>query len=99
MTRKSVAAALPWVWPPGIALTLAEGEPAAPHRQKAAALRELAAQARFAARAGSEAVFPQVAEGVDGQLGIATAIFLTNLIRIPGGELSPDKQVDYAERR
>ena len=69
---------MPWVLPLGFALTLAEGEPFSPHRQKAAALRELAGQEQLVAEAGSEIVFPQVADGVDGQLGITTAIFLTN---------------------
>lgn len=78
MTRKSVTAAIPWVWALGVALTLAEGEPSAPHRQKTAALRELAGQEQFVTRAGSEVVFPQVADGVDARLGITTAIFLTN---------------------
>lgn len=78
MTRKSVAAAMPWVLSLGFALTLAEGEPFSPHRQKAAALSELAGQEQLVAEAGSEIVFPQVADGVDGQLGITTAIFLTN---------------------
>ena len=42
MTRKSVAAAMPWVWSLGVALTSAGGGPSGPHGQKAAALRELA---------------------------------------------------------
>lgn len=42
MTRKSGAAVMRWVLSLGIAPNLAEGGPSAPHRQKAAALRELA---------------------------------------------------------
>ena len=78
MTRKSAAAAMPWVLSLGVALTLAEGEPSAPHRQKIAALRELAGQEQFVTSASNEIVFPQVADGVDEGIGITTAIFLTN---------------------
>ncbi|MDE2926784.1 MAG: hypothetical protein OXT71_10345 [Acidobacteriota bacterium] len=39
MTRISAAAAMPWVWSLGVALTWAEGDPSGTHRQKAAALR------------------------------------------------------------
>lgn len=41
MTRMSAAAAMPWGWSLSVALTLAEGEPSAAQRRKAA-LRELA---------------------------------------------------------
>ncbi|MCY3777311.1 MAG: hypothetical protein OXH11_15155 [Candidatus Aminicenantes bacterium] len=41
MTRRSAAAAIPWIWSLGVALILAGGEPSAAHRQKAE-LRELA---------------------------------------------------------
>ncbi len=78
MTRNSAAAVLPWVLFLGVALTLAEGEPSAPHRQKIAALTEFAGQAQFVTSPGNELVFPQVADGVDGDIGITTAIFLTN---------------------
>ena len=78
MTRKSAAVAMPWVLSLGVALTLAEGEPSAPHRQKIAALRELAGQEQFVTSASNEIVFPQVADGVDEGVGITTAIFLTN---------------------
>ena len=78
MTRESAAAAMPWVLSLGVALTLAEGEPSAPHRQNIAALTEAAGQEQFVTNAGDELVFPQVADGVDEGIGITTAIFLTN---------------------
>lgn len=78
MTRKSAAAAMPWVLSLGVALTLAEGEPSAPHRQQIAALKELAGQEQFVTGSSDEIVFPQVADGTDEGIGITTAIFLTN---------------------
>ena len=78
MTRTSVAAAMPLVLGLGFALTLAEGEPSAPHRQKIATLKELVGQAQFVTGAGDEIVFPQVADGIDEAVGITTTIFLTN---------------------
>ena len=78
MTRKSAAAAMPWVLSLGVALTLAEGEPSAPDQQKFGTLTELTGQVQFVRGAGNEVVFPQVADGVDEGIGITTAIFLTN---------------------
>ena len=78
MTRRSAAAALPWVLFLGTALPFAEGEPSAPHRQTIGALTERAGQVQFVTSAGSEIVFPHVADGVDKSIGITTAIFLTN---------------------
>ena len=78
MTRKTAAAAMPWVLSLGFALTLAEGEPSEPQQQKFATLKELAGQEQFVTDAGDEIVFPQVADGVGEGIGITTAIFLTN---------------------
>ncbi len=78
MTRKTAAAAMPWVLSLGFALTLAEGEPSEPQQQKFATLKELAGQEQFVTGAGDEIVFPQVADGVGEGIGITTAIFLTN---------------------
>jgi len=70
---------MPWLLCLGFAVTLAEGEPSAPHRRKVAELKELAGQAQFVTSAGGEIVFPQVADGAGEGVGVTTALFLTNI--------------------
>ena len=60
------------------AAVFGENQPQAEYEKKLEALRELKAKEKFAVNPTSEIVFPQVANGISGDLGIITSLVLTS---------------------